>query len=241
MEGGQDPFGCLRVSRGRIERCWTLKAPSSRAILGGRCGGSPPTLRGSAIEARDPRVTSRGCQLESWWCTPTTSGSRASRSRSRRQRWRWPHANSELLRAFRRVTADRSGSLPRSRHPRVVRWRQIANPSFEPKSGLRAGQRFEGTASESKARRCAWYPCHDGSRQVRCPSATPTGGSTAAAREPNLRAGIRSSDRPMACGDGERVIWSDTKCTVSASPRIEPGPSPERRPHGWLEGDSPQV
>jgi hypothetical protein len=44
------------------------------------------SLRDSVVEARGPRASRGSDQLGSWWCTPTVSGSRASRGRSWRKR-----------------------------------------------------------------------------------------------------------------------------------------------------------
>jgi hypothetical protein len=140
MEGGQDPFGCLRVSRGRIERCWTLKAPSSRAILGGRCGGRPPTASGPGRRDSGPSGHEPlGGHLEPWWCTPTTSRSRASRGRSRRQRRPRSPREQRALRAVCRVTEDRAGSAARappkrwhdgsSSQAEASRWKLALGPS----------------------------------------------------------------------------------------------------------------
>lgn len=121
MEGGRDPFGSLRDSRGRIERCRTLKAPSSRATLGGRCGGRPPTASGPGRRDSGPsgHETLDG-RLELWWCTPTTSGSRASRGRCRRQRRSRSACEQRALRAVCRVTEDRAGSAATPPPPKVA-------------------------------------------------------------------------------------------------------------------------
>jgi hypothetical protein len=140
MEGGQDPFGCLRVSRERIERCWTLKAPSSRAILGGRCGGRPPNASGPGRRDSGPSGHEHlADHLESWWCTPTTSRSRASCGRSRRQRRPRSSREQRALRAVCRVTEDRAGSAARaplkrwhdggSSQAEASRWKLALGPS----------------------------------------------------------------------------------------------------------------
>lgn len=174
MEGGQDPFGCLLVSRGRIERCWTLKAPSSRAILGGRCGGSPPSASGRGRRSSGPSGHGHlGGRLGAWWCTPITSEPRASCGRSRRQRRSWLPREPRALRALCRVIEARVDSVAR-RPPRGGL--TVAARGLNPLSGCWPSGRPTGSGTASgcvgagRGARCsASLKLVPGPLQERCP------------------------------------------------------------------------
>jgi hypothetical protein len=232
MEGGRDPFGSLRDTRGRIERCRTLKAPSSRAILGGRCGRRPPTLRGSVVDARGPRAARGDSQLEPWWCTPTTSGSRASRGRRRRQRrlrslTRTASLPSEHSAPWRIA----SGPAARRSPSRVARERRLARrnrrrrPVFGPANGEWRRQR--GNRSETT---CAGFRV----AEERAGSAFGAPPSRAERREqpagpaPRPTAAFGSHD-----GGTGRLVGGPTSRLAraeSASQWIESDPPPMRSP-----------
>jgi hypothetical protein len=154
------PAGITRASRTVLDSQGAFVAGNTRRTVRRtptNCFG--PGRRDSGPSGREPP----GGRLEPWWCTPTTSGSRASRGRGRRQRRPRSCRERRALRAVCRVAEDRVGSAARTSPPKVAGRQQLADRSplrpklaFGPSQGEGGdGQRVSWSRDEVRGVRVA--------------------------------------------------------------------------------------
>jgi hypothetical protein len=234
------PAGITRANRTVLDSQGAFVAGNTRRTVRRtptNCFG----IRSSRLGAFGPRAA--GGRLELWWCTPTTSGSRASRGRSRRQRrprsFRERRAHRAVFSVSRRIeTAPLSErhpkggtrAAPRKPKPRAESW-----PSGLPtaRGDGRRSSWIETTCADPASPRIEPGPLLE---------RRPKGGSLVAARGLKLLARRWSSGRPRARCDDPLVTRRETtradlrRCGPSRVRHLRRAPSRGRR-----GGGSPQV
>jgi hypothetical protein len=230
------PAGITRASRTVLDSQGAFVAGNTRRTVRRtptNCFG--PGRRDSGPSGREPP----GGRLEPWWCTPTTSGSRASRGRGRRQRRPRSCRERRALRAVCRVSEDQAGSAARTSPPKVAGRQQLADrspcvrswPSGLPKAGG-DGQRVSWSRDEARGVRVA---------EDRVGSASGAPPPKAARREqPAGRSAPSvkwSPGHPTVRWDGPRVVRRETThaelCRCGASRVRHPRRSPSGVRRWW--------
>jgi hypothetical protein len=230
------PAGITRANRTVLDSQGAFVAGNTRRTVRRTptsCFG--PGRRDSGPSGREPP----GGRLEPWWCTPTTSGSRASRGRSRRQRRPRSCRERRALRAVCRVTEARAGSAARTSPPKVAGRQQPADRNSCVRSWPSGLPRARGgrSAGELASGRSAWRPRRRGSNRVRFRSAAPKGGTKGAARGPKRPTRRWSPGHSTVRWDGPRVIRGETTraelCRCGASRVRHPRRSPSGVRRWW--------
>jgi hypothetical protein len=216
MEGGQEPLGRPQVSRGRVQRSRTLKAPSSRAFFGGRCGGRPPLVSG--FDRRSPGPSGLGGRWSPRFVVVHSSHVRIARFA------RLQLAETSAAVVSRTANSPSNSATSRNSGPdsSLERRSQGGSKAAAHRSQLIVRRRSsDRRTAKSEGRRVfrhvmTWaVAASRWNEPGRSPEHRSKGGSKAIARGPELVVGRWSSDRWTAEGEGQRVIRHATTRAVS--------------------------